>query len=501
MMNEAEILTEPPLEFRYGQKVPDPRDGLALFGPCDADAPSHPGTLAYGVVGRACGIELFSNWSRAMVQPWTDAPENRHRLWPPYPGFQAAFSSDWQYDPVWTTRLNDQELNDVTRRHDPYERVYLSVNHYLSAFQNLRKLDARISVMVCVVPDELYQTCRIESRVTNPTGYAVSKKRRESRKRGQLEFFAQYNAEQYKLSTDFRRQLKARTMAHNIPIQIIRESTLRINDNDRFGQRRLTPLSSRMWNLSSALYYKGGGRPWKLATARDGVCYIGIAFRRAGGKHGNRTAACAAQMFLDDGDGVVFLGDYGPWYSPTNRQFRLSRQAAHDLLHGALRTYTQLHGKTLTEIFLHSRSDISAEEFEGYLSAAPPHIKIVGIRVRLRRDGPRLYRPNKKWPVIRGTLWQYSPNRAFLFSSGFKPRLATYDGWETPVPLQIDIQHGDADIVDVARDILGLTKLNYNACNAGDTQPVTVGFSDAVGEILVSNPTVTNRQPTFKFYI
>ena len=85
MMNEAEILTEPPLEFRYGQKVPDPRDGLALFGPCDADAPSHPGTLAYGVVGRACGIELFSNWSRAMVQPWTDksirvGPEGKQQL-------------------------------------------------------------------------------------------------------------------------------------------------------------------------------------------------------------------------------------------------------------------------------------------------------------------------------------------------------------------------------------------------------------------------------------
>ncbi len=88
-----------------------------------------------------------------------------------------------------------------------------------------------------------------------------------------------------------------------------------------------------------------------------------------------------------------------------------------------------------------------------------------------------------------------------MFGTGFKPTLRTYDGWETPSPLQIDIQHGDADIVEVARDILGLTKLNYNACALGDAQPVTVGFSDAVGEILVSNPTVTDRKPQFKFYI
>ena len=148
-------------------------------------------------------------------------------------------------------------------------------------------------------------------------------------------------------------------MIHNVPIQIIRESTLRLNDEKRFGLRELTPLSNRMWNLSSALYYTGGGKPWKLATAREGVCYVGLAFRRADAtdaKGGPKTAACAAQMFLDDGDGVVFLGNYGPWYSPEDNQYRLTAQAAHDLLKGALDTYAQLHGKTLTEVFLHSRS-------------------------------------------------------------------------------------------------------------------------------------------------
>jgi hypothetical protein len=70
-----------------------------------------------------------------------------------------------------------------------------------------------------------------------------------------------------------------------------------------------------------------------------------------------------------------------------------------------------------------------------------------------------------------------------------------------PVPLRIDIQHGEADIVQVATDILSLTKLNYNACKLGDLQPVTIGFSDAVGEIVVSNPDIKARPPQFKFYI
>jgi hypothetical protein len=255
-----------------------------------------------------------------------------------------------------------------------------------------------------------------------------------------------------------------------------------------------------MWNIGTALYYKCGGKPWKLADAREGVCYIGPAFRFA---EDRQTACCAAQMFLDSGDGVVFLGEYGPWYSPEDKQFRLTEQAAENLLRGALETYESIKtpgDPPLREIFLHSRSMISNEEFAGYTKACPAGCKLVGIRVRKDRFGPRLFRDGKM-PVLRGTFWRLSDRSAYLYGIGFKPRLATYDGWEVPAPLSITIQHGEADIEAVARDILALTKLNYNACSLGDSQPVTVGFSDAVGEILISNPTVKVRRPNFKYYI
>lgn len=44
-------------------------------------------------------------------------------------------------------------------------------------------------------------------------------------------------------------------------------------------------------------------------------------------------------------------------------------------------------------------------------------------------------------------------------------------------------------------------KLNYNACKLGSSEPVTVGFSNAVGEILVPNPYIKLRRPQFKYYI
>ncbi len=70
-----------------------------------------------------------------------------------------------------------------------------------------------------------------------------------------------------------------------------------------------------------------------------------------------------------------------------------------------------------------------------------------------------------------------------------------------PVPLRIDVQHATADITQVASDVLALTKLNYSEYKIGDSEPVTIGFSGAVGEILVSNPTIPYRSPEFKFYI
>jgi len=75
-----------------------------------------------------------------------------------------------------------------------------------------------------------------------------------------------------------------------------------------------------------------------------------------------------------------------------------------------------------------------------------------------------------------------------------------YSGTESPVPLGIDVQHGSADITQVARDIFALTKLNFNACKIADSEPVTVGFSSALGEILVSNPTVAIRSLNSKLW-
>jgi len=207
-------------------------------------------------------------------------------------------------------------------------------------------------------------------------------------------------------------------------------------------------------------------------------------------------------MFLDTGDGVVFLGDYGPWYSPQSKQFSLDKKAARRVLEGTLRTYAELEGKDLKEIFVHCRSTINREAFEGYSEACPDGVRLVGIRVRRDSDRPgfRLYRLGRM-PVLRGTMLRLDERSCYLWASGFKPRIGTYDGYDVPIPLRIDVQYGQVPIEEVASDILALTKLNYNTCKIGESEPVTIRYSDAVGEILVSNPDIKTASPKFKFYI
>jgi hypothetical protein len=500
---KVDVLQEPSLVFRHGQAVDDPRDGLSLFGPFDTDATSHPRNISYAVVGAPQGLDAFAEWARALNTPLV-AEGLDHRLWPPFPGFDVAFNTSWPAKPTRQSEIAEGRLADLARNVDPSRRAADVVDIYLDAIRRMTTGDAKADLIVCVVPDLVYESCRPESHIKDPTGTPITFHERKARQRGQTSLFDPVDPKIYRYSVDFRRQIKARVMEYKTPIQIIRESTLRLQDvpEPTARVRGLSPLSDRAWNLSTALYYKAGGLPWKLGTAREGVSYVGIAYRCAeqSGKWGRRTACCAAQMFLDSGDGIVFLGEFGPWYSPEKKEFHLTKEAARKLVEGVLRTYREQEGRPLKELFIHCRSRLSRGEFEGFAEGAPSDVKVVAVRVQQDRSGVRAFREGR-WPVLRGTWWRSEERSAFLWASGFKPRLGTYDGWEVPIPLRIDIQHGDADIETVGRDILGLTKLNFNACRLGEGQPVTVRYSDAVGEILVANPEVGARLPNFRYYI
>ena len=75
--------------------------------------------------------------------------------------------------------------------------------------------------------------------------------------------------------------LKAQAMRFKKPTQIIRPSTYDERNNSRLKQHLGTKdnfkdEATRAWNLYTALYYKAGGTPWRLAQTPSelSACYV-----------------------------------------------------------------------------------------------------------------------------------------------------------------------------------------------------------------------------------
>jgi len=258
------------------------------------------------------------------------------------------------------------------------------------------------------------------------------------------------------------------------------------------------------WNLSTTAFYKAGGQSWRLDAIRPGVCYIGMVYKRL--DDASKQACCGAQMFLNSGEGLVFKGIDGPWYSSESREYHLDEESAKALMTQALKDYLDRHGnKYPKEIFIHGRARFEDNEWTSGRDSFPLFLKdqdtkLVGVRIK-RSQGRRLFRSDRYTP-LRGLVQPLSEGSGYLWTMGFVPRLQTYPGRELPNPLLVDICRGEADLRTVMADVLALTKVNFSACIYGDGMPVTLRFAGRVGGVLTAIPT---RLPIpispFKHYI
>jgi hypothetical protein len=173
MKGEVTVYREPSLEFRYGQEMDDPHDGLSLFGPYDTGSPSHPKNISYGLVGTSEGIETFGEWSRRIRSVIYSDQRSDSRLWPLFPGFEAAFECSWPEHPARMTSLDDQKLVTLSRDRDQHKRASAVVDLYLDVIRRMEKRDDPLDVIVCVVPDIVHRNCRPQSRVRDGIGYGA----------------------------------------------------------------------------------------------------------------------------------------------------------------------------------------------------------------------------------------------------------------------------------------------------------------------------------------
>ena len=496
-------LDEPKILFAHNQKMEDPRDGLTLFGPLENNKPYG---IRNGVISTKEGLRKFTEYLKTIQSP----VYNKNNVTRPmFPGFEATFRMAWNIDKIIHVEVTDSELGKTLYYEDAHTRTFETVSLIANKLVAAQDDDTAADVWFVIIPDEVYQYCRPNSSLNKEliVTKKATTKTRAKKFISEPSLFEQDNVESepFKYEANFHNQLKARLLPYSIPTQIFRESTLAPNEYlNGFGypKRDFSKIFGHLaWTISTAAFYKTGGRPWKLADIREGVCYLGLVYKQDERSRDPRNACCAAQMFLDSGDGIVFKGAVGPWYNKKKGEYHLKRKQATELIKIAVDTYSQKEGKPPKELFIHAKTKFNQEEWDGFSDAVTAETNLVGITIKTNVP-LKIFRQESKFPMMRGLAYIESETTAFLWSKGFVPRLETSLAMEVPNPLYISISKGVAVIETVLKDVLALTKLNYNACVYGDGEPVTLRFADAIGEILTAAPLGDKTPPlSFKYYI
>ena len=116
------------------------------------------------------------------------------------------------------------------------------------------------------------------------------------------------------------------------------------------------------------------------------MCYVGLVYKRSELTSDKRHACCAAQMFLADGEGVVFRGALGPWFQTDTKQFHLDEDAAKSLIEMVVGEYIRLHDGPPRELFIHAKSAFTDSEWKGFLAGCGKSTNLVGVQIAEARD-------------------------------------------------------------------------------------------------------------------
>ncbi|WP_157963707.1 argonaute/piwi family protein [Actinocorallia populi] len=475
---------EPELEFRAGNRHIDPRYGIGVFGPADADSPTAPHQIPVALVGPTRSIDGIRKWLQRCQSPIEakEAKPGQENLHQAFPGFStdSEFGSELVFDDALVREIPERLLRKLARA-DVASATTEAVDLYADAARSLAET-GRCRVVICARPDELNDR---EERPP-PDYLAGGGEEREERDAG----------------GDFHDLLKAAALGLHAPLQLMRTETwsgIKAKNNGETA-RPLQDEATRAWNLHTALYYKAGGTPWRMQRHSSDLatCYVGISFYRTAS--GEELHTAVAQVFNERGDGVVVRGGTAQ-ISKKDRQPHLALADAKRLLLDALAEYRSTHGHQPARIVIHKSSNFTSGETEGFHQAADEreidHVDMIWIQ---RRGAPHLYRTGQL-PPLRGTTVQLDERSLLLYTRGSVPYFRTYSGLYVPQPLLIRPASPNTDLRIAATDILALSKMNWNNAQLDERDPLTLRTAYRVGAILKHVPSSARIATRYAYYM
>src|SRR5207244_681421 len=94
----------------------------------------------------------------------SNQPPNLAR--PPFPGFETAFRIPWDPNPTLEIAIDDKQIQDCVRIDDKHQRVYKTVDLYVSKItETITEEEVNFDVWFVIIPDDVHKYCRPKAYV------------------------------------------------------------------------------------------------------------------------------------------------------------------------------------------------------------------------------------------------------------------------------------------------------------------------------------------------
>lgn len=473
---KADYIKEPYLFFGKGKSI-CPREGITGLNVYDTVIEARKNQLLLGIIGIEEDVESLKNWLKRFESYIPASPKGKQKgLFKSFPGLNQdnGFCAEFIYDSNYERILSPNDIKVILKEPNRNKKVLDAVELFgenIGFLSDIKNCD----VIICVIPKSFEGKIVKENKDDEP-----------------IESDAEDN-EEPTLELNFRRALKARAMKYNTPIQLLREYVLHDNNKSQ-------DIATKAWNFCTAIYYKGLQTiPWKLEVDenRPKVCYVGIGFYRSRDKKTIQTSL--AQIFNENGKGVILRGT-PVVEDKDDRKPHLSFDQSLSLLKDALTKYKFATGTMPGRVVLHKTSKYFEDELDGFTQAMQDLSVTEYDIVTILETDLRFFR-NNLYPPVRGSLFSLTENRHILYTRGSVHQYQTYPGMYIPAPLEIRIVSSVSSAKSVSKEVLGLTKMNWNNTQFDNKYPITIGCARRVGEIM--KYLGENEQPkeSYAFYM
>lgn len=461
----ADWIEEPSLRFANDHGHVDPKTGIPLYGPRSLGTFRHKREVHVGVIGTSESAD-FARRYYEQASGGVDG-DDAHT---PFPGYRAdrGFRCDLVFDPKLIepiTRSEHQDILSIKKGRERFEKLLLILELKLRL---LTQKDHPLDYIVFALPTDLYQRCKTVDYVEKGVGH---------------------------VHRDLRRAFKAMAMQYQKPTQILLDSTTGLTDS----KRALDHPSVVAWNLFTGLYFKIDGLPWGPAALPSGSCYIGISFFRPMGESSTlRTSV--VQAFDENGEGLVLRGHRFHWDERQHgKSPHLSEDLSEKLISMVMDRYKAEQKQLPKRVVIHKTSRYEPQERAGFEAALKSRGCLYDLVSLNPTSSNRLLRAGQ-YPPLRGTLFSTGAI-SYLYTTGYLPALGKYPHGHVPSPLQVADHVGDTAKADLLREVMTLTKMNWNSANMEGSMPITLRFARLVGDVLREVPTDREPQPKYKFYM